>query len=94
MDITPYHAKYFAYEPTKRCPSDTFAVSWASHQTEERTGQERGPAPTLFPLLAEDCNQRKAPGGRPYAPKQTEKPERGFKVYLAWPRIRMERQFV
>ena len=22
MDITPYHAKYFAYELTKRCPSD------------------------------------------------------------------------
>src|SRR5256712_13405213 len=22
MDLTPYHAKYFAYELTKRCPSD------------------------------------------------------------------------
>src|SRR4029077_13021627 len=23
MDLTPYHAKYFAYELTKRCPSDS-----------------------------------------------------------------------
>ena len=23
MDVTPYHAKYFAYELTKRCPSDS-----------------------------------------------------------------------
>jgi hypothetical protein len=23
MKLTPYHAKYFAYELTKRCPSDS-----------------------------------------------------------------------
>jgi len=23
LDVTPYHAKYFAYELTKRCPSDS-----------------------------------------------------------------------
>ncbi len=23
MTLTPYHAKYFAYELTKRCPSDS-----------------------------------------------------------------------
>ena len=23
MDLTPYHAKYFAHELTKRCPSDS-----------------------------------------------------------------------
>jgi len=23
LDLTPYHAKYFAYELTKRCPSDS-----------------------------------------------------------------------
>ena len=23
MDLTPYHAKYLAYELTKRCPSDS-----------------------------------------------------------------------
>ena len=23
MDLTPYHAKYFAYELTRRCPPDS-----------------------------------------------------------------------
>jgi hypothetical protein len=31
-------------------------VSWASRQTEERTGQAWAPAPALFPLLEEDCD--------------------------------------
>ncbi len=34
MSLTPYHAKYFAYEPTKRCPPDSAQVDLNSHQVD------------------------------------------------------------
>jgi adenine-specific DNA-methyltransferase len=45
LDITPYHAKYFAYELTKRCPSDSIeklAGAVASAQGDLNPHQDKG----------------------------------------------------
>lgn len=39
MNITDYHAKYFAYELTKRCPSDSFEKFAASLSDEVGLGK-------------------------------------------------------
>ncbi|MEK6406030.1 MAG: hypothetical protein AABN34_03610 [Acidobacteriota bacterium] len=70
MHLTDYHAKYFAYELTRRYPSDSvekFAGAVASAQVDLNPHQVEAGAESNQPSVLFACGELRPPGGIPSA---------------------------
>jgi hypothetical protein len=50
MQLTDYHAKYYAYELTKRCSSDTLALSQGERGGNTVRGEKKNPGQQALDL--------------------------------------------